>query len=60
MNKFKLKGTKYRIQEQFSEKITNKKESFQQSIKEAIADEKSFILRYNKSIIDDKTYLYDY
>ena len=40
MNKFKLKGTMYRIQEQFSEKITNERKSFQPLIEEAMADEK--------------------
>ena len=55
MNKFKLKGTKYRIQEQFSEKITNERKSFQPLIEEAMADEKRFYVKYNKLIIDDKT-----
>ena len=60
MNKFKLKGTKCRIQEQFNEKITNERKSSQPLIKKAIADEKSFYVKYNKLIIDDKTYMYDY
>ena len=57
MNKFKIKGTKYRIQEQFSEKITNERKSFQPLIEEAMADEKRFYVKYNKLIIDDKTYM---
>ena len=60
MNTFKLKGTQYRTQEQFSEKITNQRKSFQQLIEEAMADEKMFYVKYNKLIIDDKTYIYDY
>ena len=45
MNKFKLKGTKYRIQEQFSEKITNERKSFQLLIEEAIADQRRFYVK---------------
>ena len=60
MNKVKLKGRKYRIQEQFSEKITNERKSFQPLIEEAMADEKRFFVKYNKLVIDDKTYMYDH
>ena len=60
MNKFKLKGTKYRIQEQFNEKIINERKSFQPLTEEAIADEKRLYVNYNKLIIDGKAYMYDY
>ena len=57
MNKVKLKGRKYRIQEQFSKKITNERKSFQLLIEDAMADKKRFYVKYNKLIIDDNTYV---
>ena len=56
--KSKLQGSNYRIQEQFSDRITQERKSFQ-PIK-AIKEEKPFFVRYNKLIIDDIFYIFDY
>ena len=41
-------------------KITKERKSFQPLIEEAMAYETKFYVKYNKLIIDDKTYMYDY
>ena len=59
-NKSKLQGSDYRIQEQFSDKIMQERKSFQPMIEKAIKEEKRFFVRYNKLIIDDIVYRFDY
>ena len=59
-DKSKLQGSDYRIQEQFSDKIMQERKSFQPMIEKAIKEEKSFFVRYNKLIIDDIVYRFDY
>ena len=44
-NKSKLQGPDYRIQEQFSDKITQERKSFQPMIEKAIKEEKPFFGR---------------
>ena len=58
-SKSKLQGSNYRIQELFSDKITQER-SFQPLIEKAIREEKRFYVRYNKLIIDDAVYMSDY
>ena len=59
-NKSKLQKSNYRIQEQFSDKITQERRSFQPLIEKAIGEEKRFYVRYNKLIVDDVVYMFDY
>ena len=59
-NKSKLQGSGYCIQEQFSDKIMQERKSFQPMIEKAIREEKPFFVRYNKLIIDDIVYRFDY
>ena len=41
----------YRIQEQFNDKITQERKSFQSMIEKAIKEEKPFFVRYNKAAV---------
>ena len=60
MNKSKLQGSTYRIQKQFSDKITQEKRRFQPLIEKAIGKGKHFYVRYKKLLIDDVVYMFDY
>ena len=59
-NKSKLQGSHYRIEEQFSDKITQERKSFQPVIEKAIKEEKPFLVRYNKLITNDIVYIFDH
>ena len=59
-NNSKLQGSDYRTQEQFSDKIMQERKSFQPMIEKVIKEEKPFFVRYNKLIIDEIVYMFDY
>ena len=57
--KHKLKGSHYRISEQFSEAIMQERRKFQPLIESAIQNKQCFSLKYNKLVIEGVTYFYD-
>ena len=59
-NKSKSQGSDYRIQEQFNDKIMQERKSFQPMIEKAIKEKKPFFVRYNKLIIDEIAYMFDF
>ena len=50
-NKSKVQGSDYRIQEQFNDKITQERKSFQSMIEKAIKEEKPSFVRYKKAAV---------
>ena len=50
--KHKLKGSRYRISEQFSDAIMRERRKFQPLIESAIQNKQRFSLKYNKLVIE--------
>ena len=60
MSKSKLNSPGYQIQEQFSKKVDRERKSFQPLIEKVIKDKKQFFVKFNKLIIDNIVYMFDY
>ena len=60
MSNSKLNSSDYRIQEQFSEKVAWERKSFHPLTEKVIKDERQFFVKFNKLIIDNIVYMFDY
>ena len=57
--KHQLKGSHYRMSEQFSEAIMRERRKFQPLIESTIQNKQRFSLKYNKLVTEGVTYFYD-